>query len=322
MNRIQLPNAEFEGENSVYLFDGEPTTLVDTGVATPDTEDALRAGLDRHGVAVADLDEIILTHWHADHAGLAGRFQSESDATVRIHAADAPMVGDPDAWDAYGQQLRDCFADWGVPDEKQSEVLAVVEESGVFGDRPTVTAFEDGDRLQAGDEQLRVVHVPGHTAGCSCLLREGQNEILSADALLPEYTPNIGGADVRVEEPLATYVESLDRLAAAEFDRAYPGHRDPIDDPTARAREIVSHHRDRTRRVIDALDRIGPASPWSLAGELFGELSGIHAMHGPGESFAHLDHLRRRGAVERTNDGYVLDDDPKAALDGTRLASE
>lgn len=32
MERIQLENAVFEGQNNAYLFDGGRTTLVDTGV--------------------------------------------------------------------------------------------------------------------------------------------------------------------------------------------------------------------------------------------------------------------------------------------------
>jgi len=34
VKRIQLGNTVFEGENDVYLLDGETTALVDTGVAS------------------------------------------------------------------------------------------------------------------------------------------------------------------------------------------------------------------------------------------------------------------------------------------------
>ena len=319
MERIRLTNEEFEGENSSYLFDGERTVLVDTGVATPAVEEELRSELDRLGVSVADLDAIVLTHWHADHAGLAGAFQRESGASVHVHAADAPIVEGNEAWREYGETLRERFAEWGIPDEKRNEPLRLIE-SDVFGERPTVERFEDGDYLRFKDLTFRILHTPGHTAGSCCLVIDGTETILSGDALLPRYTPNIGGADVRVEDPLGTYLDTLARIEDAGFKRAHPGHRDPIDDPAGRAREIAAHHRERTGRVLSALAETEPATAWEVSAELFGSLSGIHVMHGPGEAFAHLDHLVRHGAVENTDDGYVLGDDPEAALEDSPVS--
>ncbi|NIS34090.1 MAG: MBL fold metallo-hydrolase, partial [Actinobacteria bacterium] len=60
-------------------------------------------------------------------------------------------------------------------------------------------------------------------------------------------------------------------------------------DPAGRARTILEHHRDRTRRVIDALDERGPTDAWGVSEALFGDLEGVHIMHGPGEAWAHLD---------------------------------
>lgn len=43
----------------------------------------------------------------------------------------------------------------------------------------------------------------------------------------------------------------------------------------------------------------GPTDAWTISAELFGDLTGIHVMHSPGEAFAHLDHLESDGCVER-----------------------
>ena len=43
----------------------------------------------------------------------------------------------------------------------------------------------------------------------------------------------------------------------------------------------------------------GPATPWTVSDELFGSLSDIHVLHGPGEAFAHLEHLEAGGIVGR-----------------------
>jgi glyoxylase-like metal-dependent hydrolase (beta-lactamase superfamily II) len=310
VHRIRLDNTEFEGNNAAYLFDGERTTLVDTGVAVPDVREQVRAGLADHGVAVADLDAILLTHWHVDHAALAGAFQAESGATVYAHPLDAPLVErDPDAEAALADVRDRKFAEWGMPDEQINRLHAFFEaSSGAQGEGADVTPLEDGDTVRAGEEALRAVTTPGHTDGHLAYVREAgpePNTVLTGDALLPKYTPNVGGADPRVEGPLGKYLDTLDWLAVADFDRAYPGHRDPIDEPSGRAQEIVGHHQERAERVLDYLREEGPADAWTVSAHLFGGLDGIHIMHGPGEAYAHLEHMARHGLVVQDDGQYT-----------------
>lgn len=311
MHRISLGNVAFEGNNNAYLLDDEKTTLVDTGDPMPGTREQLEEGLAEHGVALGDVDEIFLTHWHGDHTGLAGEIQAESGATVRIHRDDAPLVGGDDtAQEAMQERQEELFEEWGMPEDKQTELLGFFDRG--FDETPAdVTPFVDGERFDLGEHEFEVVHTPGHAAGLSCFVFDGERgrEVFAGDALLPVYTPNVGGADVRVDEPLRKYLSALTDIVAAEYERAWPGHRDPIDDPAARASDIIHHHEERSWRVLDVLDRRGPADPWTVSAALFGELESIHILHGPGESYAHLDHLEREGAVERTEAGYDLPED-------------
>ncbi|MFC7078888.1 MBL fold metallo-hydrolase [Halorussus caseinilyticus] len=325
MKRIQLGNTVFEGQNDVYLFEGDsgPTTLVDTGVATPDGREQLREGLAEYGLSFGDVDVILLTHWHHDHTGLAGEIQEESNATVYVHEDDAPLVsGDEAAWDA-AEDLRDeLWDEWGMPADARAELEEFLElHDRIQGRSPNVETFGDGATFDLGSVELRAVHLPGHAAGLAGFAfdgarvgddaSEGDRELLSGDALLPKYTPNVGGADPRVEDPLGTYLDSLARIIDADYARAWPGHRDPIADPAARARDIAVHHRERTERVLSVLRDRGEADAWTVSADLFGDLSEIHIMHGPGEAWAHLDHLEREGVVERTDEGYaLLDEDP------------
>lgn len=45
---------------------------------------------------------------------------------------------------------------------------------------------------------------------------------------------------------------------------------------------------------------------WTVSAHLFGDLDGIHVLHGPGEAYAHLEHLRDAGAVVITDRKYEL----------------
>ncbi|WP_050032904.1 MBL fold metallo-hydrolase [Halorubrum halophilum] len=328
MKRIQLGNTVFEGENDAYLLDGETTALVDTGVALPDVREELAAGLAEHGVAFADVDAIALTHWHPDHAGLAGEIQAEGDADVYVHEADASLVDGSEAPLFADHDLqRETFDRWGMPEPDRERLTAFFDSvsAGLSGRPADVTTFGDGDAIDAGGVELEAVHLPGHTAGLTGFAfdprevpghepvagADATQELFAGDALLPRYTPNVGGADVRVERPLAAYAESLARLVARGFDAAHPGHRERIDEPGLRAATILDHHRHRTRRVLDALADGGPATAWEVSAALFGDLSEIHVLHGPGEAFAHLDHLADAGVVERDGTAYrLVDPDP------------
>jgi len=318
LGALALDNVTFEGHNNAYLLghdaDG-PTTLVDTGDPHPDTRDGLAVGLADHGVAFADIDRVLLTHWHGDHTGLAAEIQATGGATVACHPADAPLIADEDgAREANRDRIDRLLAAWGTPAEKRAEALSVVE-TGTDVPAPSVTTFDDGDRFDCGSVTLEAVHLPGHTEGLTGFAFDGRDgeELFSGDALLPYYTPNVGGADTRVESPLADYLGTLAGIHDRGFTRAWPGHRGPIVDPPGRAADIVAHHRDRARRVLDVL-RDGPADPWTVSASLFGSLSAIHVLHGPGEAYAHLDHLAAAGVLERDGDQYRAID-PDAPLD-------
>ena len=61
-------------------------------------------------------------------------------------------------------------------------------------------------------------------------------------------------------------------------------------------------------RLQCVLDSHGPCDVWTVSAHLFGALENIHILHGPGEAWAHLDHLEHAGAVERDRHQYRLVD--------------
>jgi glyoxylase-like metal-dependent hydrolase (beta-lactamase superfamily II) len=323
VKRIQLGNTVFEGENDVYLLDGETTALVDTGVALPEVREELVDGLAEYGRSFGDIDAVVLTHWHPDHAGLAGEIQAEGGADVYVHEADAALVdGTETALFADRDLQRETFERWGMPAADRERLTDFFDavSADLSGEPADVTTFSDGDAIEAGGVELEALHLPGHTAGLSGFAfdprtvpdhepvagAEATEEAFTGDALLPKYTPNVGGADVRVEGALAAYAESLARIVDRDFNAAHPGHRWRIDDPSRRAATILDHHRHRTHRVIGVLADREAATAWEVSAALFGSLEDIHVLHGPGEAFSHLGHLAAAGVAERDGIAYRL----------------
>ncbi|WP_342765913.1 MBL fold metallo-hydrolase [Haladaptatus sp. DYF46] len=318
IDTIELSNTQFEGKNNAYLLQGNEIALIDTGVSTSRSEEALRTSLADHGLSVADLDHILLTHHHEDHIGLAGSFQRESGATVHAHSADAPLIErESEAVDRFNEQQRTFFDRSGMPAGARQELLEFLTQlTDLRGDPADLISHDDGDIIPIGDQQLTVFQTPGHTLGHIGYVLEDENEkeLFAGDSLLPRYTPNVGGADVRVSNPLELYLATLRRIRDADFDRAYPGHRHIITDPKARAQEIINHHRERSERIIEVLTDSAPADAWTVSAELFGDLSGVHILHGPGEAHAHLHHLTQNGILTEEDGTYIIESNTEYQL--------
>ena len=109
IHRIPLPTPFQIGDVNAWLLRGEPLTLVDAGPLMEETEARLDAGLAALGVAVEDLELIVLTHQHDDHVGLAGELRRRSGAEVAGIAPLAAFLADSgasmDADDAYSVAL-------------------------------------------------------------------------------------------------------------------------------------------------------------------------------------------------------------------------
>jgi glyoxylase-like metal-dependent hydrolase (beta-lactamase superfamily II) len=153
-----LGNARVIGAFLLDTRDGP--ALFDCGPAT--TMDALRAGLEDHGVAVGDLRHLLLSHIHLDHAGAAGILVRENPRlTVHVSEVGAPHVIDPSRLERSARRL---FLDefdrlWGP--------LVPVPESNVRTTGQRVLDFE-------------CFATPGHASHHVCYLRDGV--LLAGDA--------------------------------------------------------------------------------------------------------------------------------------------
>lgn len=302
--RIPVGGGSPEGENSAYLFPNRGI-LVDPGPPGDDAWAQLLDGIQGAGVDLDEVDDVFITHWHVDHTGLAVRLAEAADAAISMHVHDAPLVGDY-ARERSRRLARDThrLRAWGVPDETVDETVASDHPSPLPDTYP-VNGLADGDTL-AG---LEVIHTPGHTLGHAALAERADGQLLVGDAVLSTYTPNVGGGDTRLDDPLATYRTTLDRIQGLGWTGAdeatatlHPGHGTTVAFPD-RLETIREHHEARSARVLDVLRGHGPATPWTVATELFGEMRRHHAKMGAGEAWAHLVELRSSGAAELVEAG-------------------
>ena len=81
---------------------------------------------------------------------------------------------------------------------------------------------------------------------------------------------------------------------------AYTGHGEPLSDPSARARELIAHHRDRLDETAAALDG-PPRTGYEVSLALFGrDLTPSARRFAVAEALSHLERLVAEGRARRT----------------------
>ena len=177
-----------------YLVRGtRRIALVDTGL--PGTTGHLVAGLATLGLTPADIDLVVLTHEHVDHAGGAAFFAGSSLIAAHAQAASKLVLADEFS-------LMNKLFDEAV---QPFEVDILVAEGSV---------------IDLGGLRLDVIHTPGHCSGSICLYEPSRRLLLSADTIMANGV--VGG--VLVSGNISDYIASLDRLSRLKVERLLPGH--------------------------------------------------------------------------------------------------
>jgi len=300
---------------NVFLIPGERLTLVDTGPATPEALDALSSALAAEGHRLSDLQQIVVTHAHAGHCGLAGALADGADARVLVHVAGADALADPiEAGRARSARARVAAVRAGAPDEA---ITALVE---ALAARAAVVApvasgrlarLADGTRVRAGGVDWAVLHTPGHSPDHVCLLHAASGAFIAGDLFsreLPTATmlemlrPQPGGTPAR---PLALLLASWRRVGRLRLSIAWTGHGEPV-----RAHRLLIARRlaGLRGRLVGARAALasGASTAWEVAGSLDLQRDGASLAASLAETFALCEWLRDRGQASGGRSGEVM----------------
>ena len=301
--QLELP-VPWLGSVNVWLLEGEPLTLVDTGPSNDAAAAALDDELATHGYAVEDLQLVLVTHHHLDHSGLAGAIRARSGAQVAAHRTTAEWGRD------YHRRVADerrftegLLAAHGVPAERIAATAAFFEYiSADSADYETDIVLADGDTIVAGGRTLRAVHRPGHSTSDTLFVDEDSDEAFVGDHLLAEITT---GAEIMPTElpgterrrSLLEYLGNLRKTEAMRLSTCYPGHGPTIDDHRALIQSRLEFHADRLER-IERLVADGSTTAFEIARLLWSdEVAETQSVLVVWEVLGHLDILVNRGTV-------------------------
>ena len=144
------------------------------------------------------LEKILLTHAHIDHAGGAGELARQEDLPIE-----------------------------GPHREDQFWIDALPQQSDMFSFPPAETFvptrwLEQGDKVSVGDEEIEVLHCPGHTPGHVVFFHAGERIAIVGDVL---FKGSIGRTDFPRGDHYALITCIKQRLLPLGDDVEFiPGH--------------------------------------------------------------------------------------------------
>ena len=290
IEKLVIPTPFPVGPINIYLVIEDPLTLVDAGPKTEEALAALRAQLQQLGVAIKDIQRVILTHTHEDHCGLAGTIQRESGARVYVHEWEYQNISEH----RQTRVNRHLLISAGVPQEELERMAGRYELIHHYADAVAdVEAYRDEQEFVFASGSLRVVHTPGHTPGSCCLLREANRLMLTGDTVLKSITPNpvlnSDPIDPRRRFPsLGEYLVSLARIRELSPTLLITSHGGDVTDYEEHFHRSIKHIQERQQKVLALIPKVG-VTAWEMSKLLFPKVDNLNRFLATSEAIAHLD---------------------------------
>ena len=157
-----------EAFGAIYLIDDDRKAIIET--ATSWEVERILEAIRAFGLKPADIDALVVSHIHLDHAGGAGFLLEDMPrATVYVHERGHKHLVDPTKLVA---SARDVLG----PEE--AELFGTMRPIPV--DR--LVAVKDGDRLELGKHELVFLDSPGHAPHELTILDERNRCLYTGDA--------------------------------------------------------------------------------------------------------------------------------------------
>lgn len=289
--------------NCWLVDDGDGVAIVDTGYHNDATRDGWTAAL-----AGERVTQVICTHYHPDHSGLAGWLCREYRAPLvmtrvewlELHRFASGADGVPeeivDYWRAAG---------W-TDDQIAQSIRGWSGYARLVGAPPqSFRRIAEGDWLALGGVDWRVVIGSGHSPEHACLLDERGGVLIAGDQVLPGVSPNVSVTLSEPEgDPLGDWLASIAKLRLLDAGLlVLPGHGEPFYGLHERldAMALVYERRfERLHALLAEPRRIVDCFPALFRRAIVPEMVSMAT----GETLSHLRRLELDGrAIREMRDG-------------------
>ncbi len=234
VHRLVEPHVDPLIRANLFLVKGrDRDLLVDGGNGIVKLRPFLESRLDKPVIALC-------THAHVDHVGAIHEFEERV-----VHPLEAAALAEPSGTESlffedFPQAFRQMLARIGYREVPPLMIQALPHASYDPGSyclqpAPPTRLVADGDTIDLGDRQLRVLHLPGHSPGQIGLLEAASGILFGGDAIYEGTLLADGPGTSR-----ADYVATLQRLLALDVTVVHGGHGPSFD--RLRLQEICDRH--------------------------------------------------------------------------------
>ncbi len=306
--QIIMPTPYKVGPVNVYVIKNRPVTLIDAGADTPEAYKVLRHMLTLLGVDINDIERVLLTHSHPDHAGLAAAIAAESGAAMMAHEIEIQKLAG--AEDPIKERIP-YLLETGIALEEIQAIQTEREElPGVTMIKEKIHKLWDGDRLEFDDGVLQALHLPGHSPGHLCFYGPEQKFFFSGDFMISHISPN----PLMEPDPdnpgrrlptLRQYLRGLERVEQMDISVVFPGHGGAFSDYHGVIEGVRKHHDRQVNLMLDKL-KDDELSTYQLCRKVYPKLKGWDVFLGLSEIQANLDLMMENRLVGCDKRGGVV----------------
>ncbi len=280
---IEIPTPFPVGNVNCYLIEGPPLTLIDTGPYFEEGVALIDEELGRTGYSVSEIERILLTHGHVDHAGNARAIQDavrdsgREEPDLWIHEMDSHRVSDYEGYiESRMQAYLHVITSSGVPEEIVADFSeeAMAKYFGQFGRSVnSVNILNEEHQFESGIGPICVIWTPGHSLGSVCFLVHEREVIFCGDHVLGTISSNPSlDFEGKLGISMQRYLASLDAIEPFSHYIPLPGHRYPLFDLGVRINDLRQEYGDKLRRAKNLLGN-KPQTLFELSRNLYGAYS-------------------------------------------------
>jgi glyoxylase-like metal-dependent hydrolase (beta-lactamase superfamily II) len=259
--KITLPTPFPVGDVNVYLLKGERLTLVDAGPKTEIAWESLTAQLRELHLRPEDIEQVILTHDHPDHAGLLDFFPDSLE--VYGHPLNERWIHPTDDFlHEFASFFKSLFQKSGLP-KGSLEVLTNHQNMLKYSCNRSLTGPLLEGMRPPGLSDWHVIETPGHAQSQIALFREKDGVLLGGDVILAHISPNPlleppAPGEMMRPKPQLQHNHSMQKLLSYPIQMVYTGHGKEI----YQLKELVE------KRLVSQHDRAMKVNQWLKESEL------------------------------------------------------
>ncbi len=308
--KIVLPTPFPVGDVNVYVVMGERLTLIDVGPNTNEALQVLQEQLSTLGIKLSDIEQVILTHDHPDHAGLLDQFSPELDVYGHVHN-ERWLNRTETFYHEYDSFYKEVFSECGVPDKYYEPFIAGMKHMLLFSCHRSLTGTLLEGEAPLGLSEWTVIETPGHAQSQIGLLRQKDGVFIGGDLLLahisanPLLEPPLPGETNR-PKPQLQVNHSLQKLLTLPIRLLYTGHGEEVTDVAGLVEKRLTHQVERAEQVYEWL-RHESMTLFDICQRLFPAVYKKQLGLTLSESIAQIDYLEDVGKIHATKvDGTFI----------------